>query len=126
VTIEDIDVMCVVADGGPAGSSAAFTALEAPLPTLRGRRFYATYRDGEYRACVAVQPGDDPEALGLAPWRIPGGEYERRKVTGWQDQVDRIGAIFDEMVPAAEVDGSRPSIEFYRGSRELVLLRPVL
>ena len=108
MTIEDIDVMCVVADGGPAGGPAAFAALEAPLTTLRGRRFYATYRGGEYRACVAVQPGGDPEALGLSPWRIPGGEYERRRVAGWQDQVDSIGATFDGMVPAAEVDGSRP------------------
>ena len=109
--------MCVVADGGPAGGSAAFAALEAPLASLRGRRFYATYHDGEYRACVAVQPDDDPEAMGLARWRIAGGAYERRKLVDWQDQVDRIGATFDEMVPATEVD-TCASIEFYRGSRE--------
>jgi len=116
VTIDDIDVMCVVADGGPVGGPAAFAALEAPLTTLRGRRFYATNRGGEYRACVAVQPGGDPEALGLSPWRIPGGEYERRRVAGWQDQVDSIGATFDGMVPAAEVDGSRPSSTAARAS----------
>jgi hypothetical protein len=125
VVIEDIDVMYVVADGGPVGGPAAFASLEARLESLRGRRFYATYQSGEYRACVALAAGDDSEALGLASWRIPGGAYERRKLSDWQDHVDKIAAIFDAMVPAAELDSSRPSIEFYRSSRELVLLQPV-
>jgi hypothetical protein len=125
VVIEDIDVMSVIADGGPAGGPVAFAALEAPLESLRGRRFYATYQSGEYRACVALAAGDDPEALGLATWRIPGGEYERRKLLDWQDHVDEIAAIFDAMLPAAELDSTRPSVEFYRSSRELVLLQPV-
>ena len=125
VTVDDIDVLCVVADGGPAGGPAAFRVLEAPLFNLRGRRFYATYYSGEYRACVALHPDDDPEALGLATWRIPGGEYERRKLTDWQEHIEEIATTFDAMVSEAELDPSRPSIEFYRSSRELVLLQPV-
>jgi len=75
VVIEDIEVMCVIADGGPTGG--------------------------------------------------PGGEYERRKLLDWQDRVDEIAATFDAMVPAAELDSTRPSVEFYRNSRELILLQPV-
>ncbi len=125
VTIDDIDVMCVVADGGPVGGPAAFSTLEAPLASLRGRRFYGTYHGGEYRACVALHRGDDPKALGLVTWRIPGGEYERRKLTDWQDHIEEIAVTFDAMVSEAELDPSRPSVEFYRSSRELVLLQPV-
>ena len=125
VVLDDIDVMCVIAKGGPVGASSAFGALEARLPTLRGRRFYATFLKGEYRACVALRSDDDPAALGLDVWRIPGGRYERLRLLDWQDRVSEIAATFDEMVPESEVDSTRPSVEFYRSSRELVLLQPV-
>jgi len=125
VTIDDIDVMCVVSHTGPAGGPAAFDALEAPLGSLRGRRFYGTYLAGEYRACVAIEPGDDPVALGLEKWSIPGGTYERRRLLDWADHVDDIARNFAEMAGELEYDQSRPSIEFYRSARELVLLQPV-
>lgn len=125
VTLNDIDVMCVVAPGGPAGGPAAFDALEAPLGSLRGRRFYGTYLAGEYRACVAIEPDDDPAALGLETWRIPGGRYESRTLLDWHDHLDEIASNFDEMAGTLGYDASRPSIEFYRSERELVLLQPV-
>lgn len=125
VTIDDIDVMCVVAHDGPAGGPAAFDALEAPLASLRGRRFYGTFLAGEYRACVAIEPDDDPVALGLERWRIPGGSYERRRLLDWRDQLESIAPNFEEMAGEREYDPSRPSIEFYRSARELVLLQPV-
>lgn len=125
VTLDDIDVMCVVADGGPNGGPDAFAALEALLGSPRGRKFYGTYSHGEYRACVAVRPGDDPKSLGLTSWRIPGGDYERRKLLKWQDRLDEIESTFDAMATETEADPSRPSVEFYRSAQELILLLPV-
>jgi hypothetical protein len=124
-SLDDIDVMCVVADGGPCGAPAAFRALEAPLKSLKGRRFYGTFLAGEYRACVAIQPGDDPAALGLATWRIPGGKFEKRKLMDWQNRLSEIGATFIAMAREFDADESRPSVEFYRSSRELLLFLPV-
>lgn len=125
VTLPDIEVMCVVADDGPKGGPAAFEVLEAPLGSLRGRRFYGAYAAGQYRACVAIEPGDDPAALGLEAWLIPGGIYERRRLLDWRDHTDEIAANFEEMADDTESDPSRPSIEFYRSTTELILLRPV-
>jgi hypothetical protein len=125
VTLDDIDVMCVVAPGGPSGAPAAFHTLEAPLKSLKGRRFYGTYLAGEYRACVAIEPGDDPAALGLATWTIPGGKFEKRKLADWQSRLPDIGAMFIAMAREFDADESRPSVEFYRSSRELVLFLPV-
>ena len=125
VTLDDIDVMYVVALGGPSGAPAAFTALEAPLKSLKGRRFYGTYLAGEYRACVAIEPGDNPAALGLASWTIPGGKFEKRKLKDWQSRLPEIGATFIAMAREFDADESRPSVEFYRSSRELVLFLPV-
>ncbi len=125
VTLGDIDVMCVVASGGPSGAPAAFHALEAPLKSLKGRRFYGTYLAGDYRACVAIEPGDNPVALGLATWTIPGGKFEKRKLMDWQSRLPDIGATFIAMAREFDADESRPSVEFYRSSRELVLFLPV-
>jgi len=125
VTIDDIDVMYVVAEGGPSGAPAAFAVIEAALGSLQGRRFFATYDRAEYRACVAIQGGDDPTALGLTIGRIPGGEYERTRMADWQNHIDEIGPTFQAMAAATEPDWSRPCIESYRSSNELLLLLPV-
>jgi len=122
VTIDDIEVMGVVAEGGPPGAPAAFETLDARIGSPRGRRFYGTYDGREYRACVAIQEGDDPQALGLTTWRIGGGEYERTKLTDWQERIEEIGPTFDAMAAGCEPDYARPCIEFYRSSRELLLL----
>jgi hypothetical protein len=48
------------------GAADAFSELESHFMRLRGRRFYATsrYKSNDYRACVAIEPGDDPAKLG--------------------------------------------------------------
>jgi hypothetical protein len=125
VSLDPIEVMYVVAEGGPQGAPAAFDVLESRLQNLRGRKFYGTFLRGEYRACVAIQPGDDPRALGLATWTIPGGKFERRKLTDWQDRIPEIGATFISMAREFDAEESRPSVEFYRSTRELVLFLPV-
>lgn len=129
VTLEDIPVMFVEAEGGVEGASGAFAKLESKFASLKGRRFYATSQvvDGalNYRACAAIQPGDDPASLGLESWVIPGGRYRQQKLENWTQHTDQIGAIFDELYRTEKVDYSRPSIEFYRSQKELVILVPV-
>ena len=77
VTLSDVHVIYVESTNGIPGASKAFDTLEAPLPTLKGRKFYGTFlpSSGAYRACVAIEPGDDVAALGFATWTIPGGTY---------------------------------------------------
>ncbi len=83
VELEDISVMWFVAKDGPSGARAAFDELESKLPSLRGRKFYGTYHEGEYRACVAMNEGDDPHAIKLSTWVIrEGGICARRSMTG--------------------------------------------
>ena len=88
IQLEDISVMRVVAKGGPSGARAAFDELESKLPSLRGRKFYGTYHEGEYRACVAMNEGDSPHAMELITWVIPGGRYLREKVDDWEQKVE--------------------------------------
>lgn len=125
VILDDIEVMCVVADGGPAGAQQAFDKLESKLTSLRGRRFYGTYHAGEYRACVACRPNDKPEDLGLDTWVIPGGKYIREKMMNWTQRIPEIGETFTALSEQYPADPSRPSIEYYRSQSELHLFLPV-
>lgn len=126
VELGDIQAMYVASTRGTLGAPAAFEALEARLPSLKGRRFYGVYDGREYRACVAIEPGDDPAALGLARCVIPGGAYARERMLGWRERIPEIPEAFDRLIAEHGDDTTRPAIEFYRSSRELILLSPIL
>ena len=125
VTLDDIPVMFVVSPTGPQGAGEAFDRLEARLPSLKGRKFYGTLLNGEYRACVALEAQDSPAAMGLDTWIIPGGVYARRKLPRWSERLPEIGKIFGELAADYPRDPARPNIEFYRSQKELLLLMAV-
>lgn len=119
---DPVAVWYVAAEGGPPGAPAAFADLERRIGSLRGRKFFGTFLDGEYRACVAIRDSDAPELLGLPRWTIPGGRYARR---AWKGEWDCIGSTFDEMAKEHAPDPARPTIEYYRRENEVVLFLPV-
>lgn len=124
--LEDIEVMYVQSEAGPAGARIAFAQLEAKIGSLKGRRFYGTFQSGEYRACVARQPEDNPRALGLKAWVIPGGKYVCEKLLNWRSRIPEIGERFVALSRAHPEDPDRPSIEYYRSQSELHLFLPIL
>jgi hypothetical protein len=119
----EVPVLFVRAEGGPAGAPAAFQELESRLPTLRGRKFFATCRGEEYRACVKRSHDDAPEVLGLEAGVIPGGLYAKRRLDGGPEN---IASTFDAMAREFQPDTSRPCIEFYRRHDEVILFLPVV
>jgi len=125
VTLEGITVMFVVSPSGPQGAGEAFDKLEARLPGLKGRKFYGTLLNGEYRACVALEAQDSPAAMGLDTWIIPGGAYARRKLPRWSERLQEIGRIFGELAAEYPRDPARPNVEFYRSQKELLLFMAV-
>ena len=125
VTRDPISVMYVVSPNGTEGAAEAFDRLEARLPSLKGRKFYGTMLNGEYRACVELDPQDRPAAMGLDTWIIPGGAYVRRKLTGWPERLPEIGETFKAMAAEFPADPTRPNVEFYRSQKELLLFMAV-
>ena len=125
VTLDDIKVMFVASMNGPEGAGLAFDRLESRLPSLKGRKFYGTLLNGEYRACVATEAQDAPAAMGLETWIIPGGAYARRKLEGWSERLPEIGETFRAMATEFPSDPARPNIEFYRSQKELLLFMAV-
>jgi hypothetical protein len=102
----------------------AFRTLEASLPTLRRRRFFAALVGPEYRACVATEDGNADPAL--SRWIIPGGRYARRKIRDYHAQVSAIGKNFAEMRCRTDYDPSRPCVEVYRSQHDMYVMVPVL
>ena len=105
----------------------AWERLEA-MVGLRGRRFLGAFdaSSGEYRVCVQVREGDDPEALGLESGSLPGGRYLRARLRGEPPGVyERIAPTFAALESVARPDTTRPNIELYRRRDEIDLLLPV-
>jgi hypothetical protein len=131
VELRDLPVLRVRADMKGRGPAEAFARLEAKLPTLKGRRFYGViYLDAHdelqtYFACVDRQPTDDPSALEVEDGIIPGGLYARCKFPEWQKNLGQLKGAFDELARRHQLDGARPSLEFYRSQQELWLMVPV-
>ena len=125
VTLDPVKVMFLVSPSGPQGAGEAFDRLEARLPSLKGRKFYGTLLNGEYRACVALEVQEPPAAMGLETWTIPGGAYARRKLEGWPERLPEIGQIFGELAAEYPRDPTRPNVEFYRSEKELLLFMAV-
>ena len=129
VILQNIKVM-KVAVIGVKNSAKAFRQLESKLPTLRGRKFYGCLYGapdtGKYEACVALIGLDDPEGMGLETGFVPGGKYLREKVKDWTGKEHLIAETFKKMGREANIDFSRPYIEFYKSQKELILFLPVL
>ncbi len=95
---------------------------------LRGRKYYGAFdNNGEYRVCVQLRDGDDPQALGLEVGSLPGSRYALQRLTGEPPDVyDLIGATFQRLSERPDRDPSRPGIEFYRRRNIIDLLLPVV
>jgi hypothetical protein len=128
VAVPDISVMYVVGEvGKPIAEQApkAFKKLEAKLSSLKGRKFYGIVLGDEYRACVAIDPNDDPLSLPHPTWTLPGGKYVRRRISNWEDNLHLIGGTCETLSCRPDFDPSRPCIEYYRSRTELLVMVPV-
>jgi hypothetical protein len=94
---------------------------------LHGRKYFGAFdNDGEYRVCVQLRDGDDPEALGLEVGTLPGGLYARVRLSGEPPEIYRqIAPAFERLAQRPDRDRSRPGIEFYRRRDVIDLLLPV-
>ena len=95
---------------------------------LRGRKYYGAFDDdGEYRVCVQLREGDDPQTLGLEVGSLPGGRCARERLTGEPPKIcELIGPTFERLSSRPDRDPSRPGIEFYRRRDVIDLLLPVV
>ena len=128
VTVPDTSVMYVAGETGkPIAEQApkAFKELEAKLSSLKGRKFYGVVLGDEYRACVAIDPQDDPFSLPHPTWTLPGGRYIRRRLPDWTENIHLIGPTFETLCRRSDFDPSRPCIEYYRSKKELLVMVPV-
>jgi DNA gyrase inhibitor GyrI len=125
VIIDSIPVWCVHTKG-ICGVEEAIKNLESKVMSLKGRKCYGVLtgspEDGIYRACTSIKNEDNFKSI--EKWIIPGGKYVRVKIEGWEKDPTVIGIIFSDMAKISEVDNTRPSIEFYRSQKELILFLP--
>lgn len=129
VELPDIPVMFRSADDEQAAITQAWTELEEAVGSLRGRKFYGAFdpKTCDYRACVELRDGDDPEGLGLERGMLRGGRYARTRLKGEPPAVyARILPESKELAQRPDADRQAPSIEFYRRRNVIDLLQPLV
>lgn len=129
VTRDDVAVMGLSCPDRMEDIHEIWPRLEQIVGPLHGRRFFGAMfvEPREYRACVRIDSDDDPAALGLEPFTLPGGRYIRLSLIGEPPELyNRIGPSFGRLVAEHEDwDQSRPGIEYYRRRNEIDLLLPI-
>ncbi len=126
IIFEDTPAMYVISPQGPISAADSFKKLEDAINwQLKGRKFYGTMLNGEYRANLAIVEGEDPNKLGFPVWIIPGGKYYREKISDWEKHVSEIESKFKEIINKSNYDTTRPLIEYYRSQAELFILVPI-
>lgn len=137
---EPLEVLCLVVGNGVDGASMAWHALcmsqerakglgaLIPEPPLDARQRFGscTHRQNDYRACVPAMASDDPVALGLEPWVLPGGMFVQKEILDWRKRVLDIGQTFEDLANQYHWDPSRPNIEIYADDQKLILLFPIV
>lgn len=110
----------------PEQAPKAVDQLEAAMPTLRGKKFFGVVVDGEYRACVRVNPTDRPDSAADQPkFTIPGGRYVHRRLVDWNHSVELLVQTVEELTSRPDHDPTRYVIEHYRSHTEVVIRVPV-
>lgn len=127
VELNDIPVLYVTAVDGTNGAADAFKQIRDIVHWNweDKRKAYGTVFEGEYRACVTLEEGDNPEELGLKTWTIPGGTYVKDTILDWENHIQDIGPKCMEIIKNVNFDETRPVIEFYQSESELKLLIPI-
>ena len=132
-TEQPFQVARVLAVGGPEGAPEAFLRLEERMQSLRGSKMYGLLYPGQPTAYYACLRLDDNhcEDLGFERAEVPGGLYGRRLVRDWENNLSKLSQLFDQLqadlfAAGFLQDATRPLLEFYRRSDELLMMVPVL
>ncbi len=129
VDLQEISIMYVESSSGVKGSEEAFRKLESKLLTLKGRKFFGLVfgipPKDTYWACVALINSDNPPKIGLKTEVIPGGKYVQERINNWNNNLALIGKTFQKLASQYDIDTSRPSVEFYRSMRDMLVRLPV-
>jgi GyrI-like small molecule binding protein len=124
---DEVSVMFKRVADEPEAISSGMAEVEGKVG-LRGRKYYGAFDadEREYRVCVELRAGDDPEALGLEVGTLPGGRFARLRLKGEPPEVYAlIGPAFSRLAERSDRDRSRPGIEFYRSRTVIDLLLPI-
>jgi hypothetical protein len=97
---EPIRVLYKETKDTPTGIQALFDELCASVDNLENRRFFgaSTGPTGTYRACVEKLTDDDPAAMGLTDWALPGGLFASERVEDWLSDSSKIAAAFQRVL----------------------------
>jgi len=124
--LEEIKTVYVKSGSGINRAKKAFNELEIKLKSIKGRKMYGIYWQGDYYACSKIKPIDNLQRLELDTYIIPAGKYAKLIMCDWFDKLHLIASAFDQIKKENAYDRSRPEIEYYERFNKLILYLPII
>jgi hypothetical protein len=122
-------LITVKASSFPDGIRPAWQELEKRR-AIKGRKAYGLIYGGatgmDYYAGLVSDGEIEERVTGLPVVEVPAGPCVRVKLMGWNQHLDQVAPLFEQMIAAVQVDPGRPAMEYYRSFTELHLLVPVM
>lgn len=122
----DLQLICVRAKSFPQGIEESFKVLESKVPGKKGRECYGIYEENDsgitYRAGMLKEAGNEDVIYRLENYTIKKGKYLGVTIYNWKDNIPKIGQTFDKMAEDQRVEKNSPSIEVYKGLKDVICM----
>ena len=130
VKLPETLTMSLQATSEPRSIETAFDKLHRRVKNDNRRKFFGVINPGSesnnYRACVATNDEFEIYKAGLEKYTIPGGNYVSATLKNWESNLKLIPELFERLSEKQLIDATRPFLEFYKSSKELVLYLPII
>jgi len=124
-----VHVLCLETSDIPNGIQPLFATITDRIDRPLERSWYGASNGpaGKYRACVTILEGDDPEALEMQTWEIPGGLYVQEQARECSSDPTKVAKAFQKLVEenADRIGGSGWGIEEYVTNDDVNVFLPI-
>lgn len=123
----DIPVTGILVENFPAGIASAFDKLMAQFGNGPGRNYYGiSFPDNQYRIQYLATTENNLPGIFInenqADFMIRKGRYVSHKITGYRQEIYRIGEVFHQLLKDPELDPNGYCIEWYLNETDLICM----
>jgi hypothetical protein len=123
----DIKVFGLRVEAFPSGIGEVFDELIKTTGDSAGARDYfgiSQCIDGKmvYYATAAEKFTNEAKKYNYEELTIENGEYLARTIYDWRKKTECIKDVFDEIIQHAQVNKTKPAIEWYKDDNEMICL----
>jgi predicted transcriptional regulator YdeE len=125
---EEIQLICFPAVSFPDGVEEAFSQLERKVQNTGDRVLFGISHGTKtggitYKAAVKENFEGEARQLALDGFTIPKGTFLSTTVKNWKSNIEKMTAVFTNLLADPRLDTSCPCIEWYQGNDVVCMVK---